>query len=394
MLTGLDALESTKWERLFHAYGRATDTPDHLRALLGKDPKSRKQAMDHLWSAIIHQGTPYTATGPTALVVAGLLADERIDRVDETQALLLRFLVGVAEIAVEAEKRSAELERLVTAVDLEPLIELEDDDSGPTQTAFYNAIFEDEAASDAYYARSLLSCISAVSVIEPVMAAALADTRPRVRAIAAAGAVTLANNRAHRSDVVALCTRLRALAEAAIDQDERAAHVMALGELGASTVTFLDDSSQGVRLCAALEPGLRDDPRAVEALILALEKHAGEIDGWFAVRPLPFDLQPRFYVVQRLIEQVQDFDRLAGAATAVVRVARKHSVDFDWGPLLASAFPNGDGVVATSAQRDFLKALVANDWLWDPKFGNAIKWFKAAGLPRDREACAKLTKPT
>jgi hypothetical protein len=36
MLTGLPALEQTDWSRLFHAYGRATDTPDHLRAPLSK----------------------------------------------------------------------------------------------------------------------------------------------------------------------------------------------------------------------------------------------------------------------------------------------------------------------------------------------------------------------
>jgi hypothetical protein len=50
-------------------------------------------------------------------------------------------------------------------------------------------------------------------------------------------------------------------------------------------------------------------------------------------------------------------------------------------PLLASAFPNGDGVVATSAQRDFLKALVANDWLWDLRCGNAINGSKRQACP-------------
>jgi hypothetical protein len=34
MLTGLAALENTDWSKLHHVYGRATDTPGHLRALL------------------------------------------------------------------------------------------------------------------------------------------------------------------------------------------------------------------------------------------------------------------------------------------------------------------------------------------------------------------------
>jgi hypothetical protein len=62
MLTGLAALENTDWSKLHHVYGRATDTPGHLRALLREDRASREQAMSHLWSAIIHQGTPWTAT--------------------------------------------------------------------------------------------------------------------------------------------------------------------------------------------------------------------------------------------------------------------------------------------------------------------------------------------
>jgi hypothetical protein len=96
-----------------------------------------------------------------------------------------------------------------------------------------DASFEDEAASNAYYARSLLGCISAMAAIEPVTAAALTNARPRVRAVAAADDATLAKNRASSRDVVALRTRLRASPRAATDEDERAAHLMALGELGA-----------------------------------------------------------------------------------------------------------------------------------------------------------------
>jgi hypothetical protein len=62
MLTGLPVIDSTDWSRLLHAYGFATDTPAHLRALLTDDPEARRQALNHLWGAIIHQGTAWTAT--------------------------------------------------------------------------------------------------------------------------------------------------------------------------------------------------------------------------------------------------------------------------------------------------------------------------------------------
>jgi hypothetical protein len=396
MLTGLPALENTDWSRLFHAYGRATDTPDHLRALLEDDPAARREAIDHLSSAIIHQDTPWTATGPTAQVVAGLLSDERVDRVDGTRAALLSFLVGVAEIAVTAVARNwiPEIERNA-AFDLEPFIELEDydpiDDS-ETGSAFYDAIQDNEAAGNAFYARSFLGCIGAAPVIKTVMLNGLTDRHPRVRAVAAVGAVILTKSGMPDSEVADLGSRLLTLADAAADADERSAHVLALGELGSSPSAFLSDPSPAVRMCAALAPSLAAAPRAVDELLGALEKHAGEIDGWFVEKPLQFAMRPRFYVVARLIERVKDFDRLAPAAIGVALITEKFCIDHDWGPLLAAAFPKGGGLVDSDAQRRFLGALVGNAKLWDPTLGNASKWFKPAGLPYDRDACARLVK--
>src|SRR5262249_48399 len=128
MLTGLPALESTDWSRLHHAYGRATDTPGHLRALLQEDLESRRKAMSHLWSAIIHQGTPWTAAGPAALVVAGLLSDQRIDRGEPNRANLLSFLVSVAEVPEQAGLSIEELERMA-AFDIDPFVNSGDDDA-------------------------------------------------------------------------------------------------------------------------------------------------------------------------------------------------------------------------------------------------------------------------
>jgi hypothetical protein len=142
-------------------------------------------------------------------------------------------------------------------------------------------------------------------------------------------------------------------------------------------------------MCAALAPRLAADPAAINELLGALEKPAGQIDSWFVEKPPQFAMRPRFPVVARLIQQVKDFDRLANAASAVVGVTAKSCVDFDWGPLLAAAFSDGTGIIKTEAQRRFLSALVKHSELWDPKFGNAFKWFKQAGLPYDRQVCAR-----
>jgi hypothetical protein len=345
---------------------------------LSDDPEARAKALKHLWSAIIHQGTPWTATGPVAQVIVGLLADSRIDRGDSIRADLLSFLVAVADAPRPVDASIEELERLAE-FDIEPFLDSDDED----------ALYENDDATNSFYARSILGCIKVAPVLMNVMLDELADANHRVRACAAMGATRLARTDALRSRAADIESRVLVLARSAQDADERAAHVLALGELGFSPAEFLGDPSPAVRMCAAMAPSLADDPTALFELLGALEHHAGDIDQWFVATPPQFSMRPRFSVVARLVQQVPDFDWLANAAVAVAGIAGKHFVDFDWGPLLAKAFPDGNGLVTTDAQRRFLAALVDNAKLWDPKYGNPWKWFQKAGLTYDRAACAE-----
>jgi hypothetical protein len=377
-LTGLRALDNADWSRLHHAYGRATDTPGHLRALLDEHPEARKNALSHLWSAIIHQGTPWTATGPAALVVAGLLSDERIDRGEPIRGDLLSFLVSVAEASQQAGLGSEELERMA-AFDIEPFLDSDDDE----------ALYGNEDAANSFYGRAILGCIRVAPALMKVMLEGMTDASPRVRACSAMGAVTLARTEALRNHAKDIESRLRALAQAAPGSDERSAHVLALGDIGFSPIDFLEDPSPAVRMCAALAPSLAANPAAIAELLNALEHHAGDIDDWFVEKPPQFATRPRFPLIARLIQQVKDFDRLVNAAIAVVGVTAKYCVDFDWGPLLAAAFSDGGGIIKTQAQRRSLATIVDNNDLLNPNFGNAFKWFKQAGLPYDRQACSR-----
>ena len=243
MLTGLAALEKTVWSKLYHAYGPATDTPGHLRALLGEDLESRKRAMSHLWSAIIHQGTPWTATGPAALVVAGFLADEQIDHGEPVRADLMSFLASVAEAPEQSGLDLEELNRMA-AFEIEPFIDSEDE----------TALYENEEAANSFYARAILDCIRVAPVLLKVMLDGLAHSNRRVRTCAAMGAVTLAKTPSLRGYAKDLGSRLLSLARAASNSDERGAHVLAIGELGFSSAEFLEDPSPAVRICAALAP--------------------------------------------------------------------------------------------------------------------------------------------
>jgi hypothetical protein len=53
--------------RLHHAYSRAFDTPRHASALIAADRPARDAAIKHLWGAILHHGTSFTAAAPAAL---------------------------------------------------------------------------------------------------------------------------------------------------------------------------------------------------------------------------------------------------------------------------------------------------------------------------------------
>lgn len=135
--------------RLDKASPRLRSCHRHARAfarLAARGPGIPQASHVPLWSAIIHQGTPWTATGPAALVVAGLLSDERIDRGEPIRANLLSFLVEVAKAPQEAALGIEELERMA-AFDIEPFLDLEDD----------KALYENEDAADSFYARAIRS---------------------------------------------------------------------------------------------------------------------------------------------------------------------------------------------------------------------------------------------
>ncbi|ATE53278.1 MULTISPECIES: hypothetical protein [Actinosynnema] len=83
-------IAETPWSTLFHAYGSASDTPEHLRALV--DGGDIRAALDHLSSAVVHQGTVWSATPPALAVVGAVLAQG-----DLSQATVRRLLAVVDE---------------------------------------------------------------------------------------------------------------------------------------------------------------------------------------------------------------------------------------------------------------------------------------------------------
>ncbi|MCE7011981.1 hypothetical protein LWC34_55605 [Kibdelosporangium philippinense] len=317
-------LEEPNWPSLEHAYGPATDTPGLLAQLLDADPQKQKAALHEIDRSLLHQGSIYSATAPAARYIAAILPDKTPMR-----ATLLEWLIGFAEQVIFH------------------------DDEHPTL---------DECRA----------------VLPEIYAAALPyvdDANLTIREAALGVVATLP----HLADA-----RLyeRILASNA-DRRERAAAVFGLGSTGADTAGLLHDADPAVAVCAALQPSCSDRTEATRLILAALQDPA-TADGWFP-EPLPqFDGWFRFTLISAAIERTNSFEELLPAALAVVPLGSGYTVDSDWGPLLAKAFPTPFDGELTPAQRAFVSAIAEHDGNWD-QTANQVVWLRKAGLPDTRE---------
>ncbi|MEJ3749998.1 hypothetical protein WEI85_42890 [Actinomycetes bacterium KLBMP 9797] len=397
-------VDAGQFATLLHAYGRATDTPAHVAALAGGDAAARSAALEHLWSAVIHQGTPWTATPPVAVAVAALIGDPRLSGAAnaDLRANLLDFLAAVAE----AGQAYRDLDHLAAPADVDVDAAL----SALLAAGDEDEVWADEALANALYARAILGCRDVVPAMLAVATSSLSDPESTVRSAAAHAVSACCAVLASPSEAETLGQRLDTLGQrrdalgqrldtfgqrldalaAGAGPDERAALALAIGELGLEPRAYLDDPHPGVRACAALAPALADDPTATDEILAALADPAAT-DNWFTHRPPQLRTRIRFALVAAAVARVDDPDRLLPAGLAIAPIASRYSVSDDWGPLLLALFAGRASGPLSPAQRRYLGALVDNVDLWDPSHGNAHVVFREAGLPYDRAACRTLS---
>lgn len=403
-MLGWAAVSDVDWGRLFHAYGVADDTPDHLRNLTSGDAALREDAVDHLDGAVLHQGTIYSVTPSAVRVVAGLLGEpvprESLEAgaptlrgalatmfkpsEDQPQALvaLLSFMGGVGESLAWAGVPETAPQPGEDALD---------------------ELFRDLREGDEGWSSELIGVLMAQAVLAlrdmapevlvallPFVADENADVRREaLNAVARWGAVR-SDGEAARAAVEAIEAGL----ERSGERDERAGLVLSLGRLGADVTRHLDDADEAVRACVAL---FIDHPRANSILIDALTD-PDRVNAWFADRPAFFPMHVRFSLLDALMARRVAIEAMLPAALALIAGAGAMTADREWGPILRVAFPDAvftPGVRPplperlTDAQRAVLQALVANEGLWDPRNGNAGLARMMVGLPDDREAVAR-----
>ncbi|MGN9811475.1 hypothetical protein ACTMSW_19225 [Micromonospora sp. BQ11] len=320
------------WSRLGHAYGRATDTPEHLAALEFGDAEAREAALDHLDMAVLHQRFPETATAPAVRAVTELLAEGRAH--PDTVESLLEFL-GDAAMSVT------------------------------------------DLADDRHFAGILPDLADAVAQAYPVVLPLLAASSPDRALFHAENLVAIAR-------MPSLVDRREELAALILEWSKRGAGpqtgwLHCLGQLGVDLRDRLLDPDPAVRLRAALAH--EDDPRARELILTALAE------------PPPPGVH-QFTIVAAAIRIATDFDEITTAACQVASRDSWTGFDDGWGALVRFAFPKPHAThrPLTEPQRALVRALVTNHELWDPTNGSCGLVFTQAGLPHNRSACRRLAR--
>jgi hypothetical protein len=94
----LSDLGATPWPTLDHAYGRAIDTPRHLRLLLAEDERVRDDALDLLGDSLLQEGMVPPATVPAVRLIRRLAGDGRMPGRPRLIAFLTAAAVQAASV--------------------------------------------------------------------------------------------------------------------------------------------------------------------------------------------------------------------------------------------------------------------------------------------------------
>ncbi|MFE2531020.1 hypothetical protein [Streptomyces sp. NPDC059371] len=289
----VDRMDDVDWSGLFHAEGRASDTPRRLAALLGDDADAFVDGYTHLWSTTLRrEGKAWPATAPTALLVAELLDNPLLGPDDPSmQDAMLAYLyaVGVAadlgerapEVRARGEGRAAELRAWTDAylaADADARARMWRDGTG-----------RGELVLD----RAALACFDLVPTLLRPTLPHLASERLQRRTCAAVAVGSLAGHPSASAQRPALLDRLTSMARAAESAYEVATLLIAIGRLGGDTRPWLTDPHTGVRVCAALAPGLTGDDTAerIRSELRDTPSAFGESFGDMAP-PLQFQFNP------------------------------------------------------------------------------------------------------
>ncbi|MFD0312681.1 hypothetical protein [Streptomyces flavalbus] len=375
-----ELLLETDWASYRHAYGTAEDIPAALCSLVDEDAEVRSDGLAALGMGVLHQGSLYTVTAPAALFVAAIL-DHPMGLAEHEgrfpwddgpprslRAALLRWLGQVAESAAYGEDPARDR----ASWEWEPWHEDRRGERDPDELAALRACRDIRPA--------------VYDAVEPF----LSSPDPHVCEVAVGAAIPLLAAPDLADRIPRAATLLRDRLGTMTGRRERASVARALSLWGTDTSDLLAASDPAVRVCAALGPVRVDRPRALAVLLDAL-RDPRTTDGWFPEPLCGLDGWFRFTVLRSALDLAVSFEEVAPVAIDMVATGCRSVVDFERGAILYRAFPGGydPAHALTSAQGALLRAFVDTDEATGSIGGNWL-WFRAAGLPENREGIAAL----
>ncbi|MFE5210378.1 hypothetical protein [Streptomyces sp. NPDC056600] len=268
--------DDVDWAGLFHAEGAASDTPRRLRALLGDDAEAFVDGYEHLWSGTLRrEGGVWPVTAPAALLVAEWLGDSSLWPDDPTMPeAVLAYLYAVA-VGADLGDREAEVRARVTRC--EPELRRWNADYLTADATGRELLWGDcSGLGELVLQQAALACGEVVPELLGRVLPHLEADRVRRRTCAAAAVGVLARHPSAAAQRPSLLRRLVSLAGAADSPFDLATTVVAVGQLGGDTRSWLEHPHLGVRVCAALAPALAHDS-AAEGVLRAAGRSLNEV---------------------------------------------------------------------------------------------------------------------
>lgn len=392
----LEGLESIDWSQLEHAYGRAVDVPDQIRALASRDRKRRQWAMGELYGNIFHQGSRYEASAYAVPFLLELVREPTTPDRARVLGLLTSLAIGFDEawlpdgfpVARFREDARGGEEILRSTPPL-------GDGEGQIKHRFLYWNTLDREAQNRVYAYIELAAYDAVRAGVPVFVDILtAPGTPAAERLAAVYALAWFPEEAHLS--------VPALLQAVADPEPAvaASALVALGlvgrdeQVGATAEAALDDPRDVVRWGAAVALARLRGPAAgprVSELLLAWS--GSDEDSHAKIPYLEGDLAG--YAALALDQLGSENDEAAFEAllTRLPSVSGPEALTVV-GEALRRAFP--DGAVPAGQpfaslderQRRLLTALAESPGTWrlgEMSFGNFSLMMSGYGLPGSPE---------
>lgn len=398
----LDGLiETVPWSRLAHAYDVALDAPPWLRALAAGVEDSTSEGLEELedWllTAVVHQGTPYSATAPVLWIARRILGD------GSTHPALAWCLLAIAESATGL-RWIAEREADRPGNEPEPQRSAAGQPLWATYLPFDRELAQKRGnqVDDDYFLAAQADVVTLTACVldwGQTVVDCVRDRRFLDEAIGAGSAMV------RLAPSPALVHALHSLVNGPDDSGRRAASAFALAASGPATTdvdALIDHDDRAIRVAAAL--GCPDHPQALKTLVGA----AADRNWVRATFPRGF-IGPEPWLASALLAAVLDRVSVDAADGRLVDGLEQQfatvaygpfGATYEWGRLLAWLFPDRWQQAAyidvpssddlSNTQRRLLAALARNDDPWEQGAGNASLVLGQVGLPHDRAVVAAL----